>query len=107
MAGDGRASRARGSQNLYDHDQRGLPSDVHVFLESISREALPGSDREYAFCAFEVATRRRERPILCLVHRMLVGPRNGDASKRDSRQRPLLLFHGRPTAHSFVRVNCD
>ena len=43
-------------QDLYAHDQRSLPSDVHVFLGSVWREALAGSDREHAFCAFEVAT---------------------------------------------------
>jgi TnpA family transposase len=43
-------------QDLYAHDQRTLPSDAHVFLGSVWREALAGSDREHAFCAFEVAT---------------------------------------------------
>jgi TnpA family transposase len=43
-------------QDLYAHDQRSLPSAVHVFLGRVWREALARPDRERAICAFEVAT---------------------------------------------------
>jgi TnpA family transposase len=43
-------------QDLYTHDQRSLPPDVHVFLGSVWREALAGPDRARAFCSLEVGT---------------------------------------------------
>jgi TnpA family transposase len=42
--------------DLYAHDQRRLPADVHVWLGRVWQAALASPDRERAFCAFEVAT---------------------------------------------------
>jgi len=42
--------------DLYAHEQRRLPTTTHVFLGRVWQEALASSDRERAFCAFEVAT---------------------------------------------------
>ncbi len=43
-------------QDLYAHDQRRLPADVHVCLGRVWQVALASPDRQRAFCAFEVAT---------------------------------------------------
>ena len=43
-------------QDLYVHEQRQLPVATQIFLGLVWQETLTSSDRERAFCAFEVAT---------------------------------------------------
>lgn len=46
----------RGLRDLYAHEQRHLPLGTQIFLGRVWQEALSSTDRERAFCAFEVAT---------------------------------------------------
>jgi TnpA family transposase len=92
-------------EHLYAHEQHYLPAGTKIFLGRVWQEPLTGSDRERAFCAFEVATllalrRALRNGTLWIDHSLAFRSRERlfiPADRWQSQRRPYFRSLGLPS----------